>query len=63
MLSLLDFDIFGVPRLEADQFASAGYFLTILSFVSIFIVWKCFTDPPSMANSGHGIHSFFHAYA
>jgi len=46
LLSFLDFDLFGVERLEADEYSSAGYLLAVLSAVSIFFVWFIFVDPP-----------------
>lgn len=46
ILSYLDFDIFGVERLEADAYSSAGYLLAILALVSILIVFLVFVDPP-----------------
>lgn len=46
VLSYIDFDVFGVERLEADQYSSAGYVLTLLAIISIFVVWFGFVDPP-----------------
>jgi len=51
LLSFLDFDLFGVERLEADQYSSAGYLLAVLALVSIFVVWFVFKDPPSPPHS------------
>lgn len=46
LLSFIDFDLFGVDRLEADAYSSAGYLMATLSFVTIFIVGFAFAEPP-----------------
>jgi len=38
ILSYLDFDVFGVERLEADMYSSAGYLMAILSLVTFVVV-------------------------
>lgn len=46
LLSMLDFDLFGVATLEADGYTSAGYLLFALAILSIVLVFVFFVDPP-----------------
>jgi hypothetical protein len=45
VLSLLDFDIFGIAKLEADEYTSAGYLMAVLSVVTFAIVAIVFVEP------------------
>eukprot|EP00026_Physarum_polycephalum_P004471 Phypoly_transcript_04492.p1 GENE.Phypoly_transcript_04492~~Phypoly_transcript_04492.p1 ORF type:complete len:512 (+),score=76.74 Phypoly_transcript_04492:273-1808(+) len=46
LLSVVDFDLFGIERLEADAYSSAGYLMAVLSFATFVLVAVCFVEPP-----------------
>lgn len=52
LLSFLDFDLFGLEALEADQYSSAGYLLAGVSIVTIVVIWFVFVDPPKEPQKG-----------
>ena len=49
---MLDFDLFGIERLEADAYSSAGYLMALLSFVTLLPVALFFIEPPKQATPG-----------